>query len=247
MHSTYRYRTRVNGRPRVTSRVAAALMSASALASARLAVRRGLLPARQAMGPVGMARAHPMRLPLFSVRPLCAGGEKGGESKDSVESKGGESKGIIDRLGSASVGGQKMAERISSGVGWREALASGLYEQQKAKRDELVVQRLTQLSEMEDFTFDDQRTQYAFDLLSALLSLPTCLQPVPSSLFNLSSPLSNLSSPLAFAGTRRRLRSWRTGSRRRSACASLPTACRAASCPTTSRSRNPTCACGCAS
>ena len=134
-------------------------MSASALASARLAVRRGLLPARQAMGPVGMARAHPMRLPLFSVRPLCAGGEKGGESKDSVESKGGESKGIIDRLGSASVGGQKMAERISSGVGWREALASGLYEQQKAKRDELVVQRLTQLSEMEDFTFDDQRIQ----------------------------------------------------------------------------------------
>ena len=178
-------------------------MSASALASARLAVRRGLLPARQAMGPVGMARAHPMRLPLFSVRPLCAGGEKGGESKDSVESKGGESKGIIDRLGSASVGGQKMAERISSGVGWREALASGLYEQQKAKRDELVVQRLTQLSEMEDFTFDDPRIQYALDHrypTSSMTSSPTCALSSLEHTRPLLSPTSPLLSPLQVRG-----------------------------------------------
>ena len=48
-----------------------------------------------------------------------------------------------------------MQQQMAAGVGWRDALSSGYYAQQTAKKEEIVVQRIEKLAEMPAFTFAD--------------------------------------------------------------------------------------------
>lgn len=51
-------------------------------------------------------------------------------------------------------GGDKMAEKLQRGDGWREALRSGLREQEKEKRQDVNKEQMLHIAEMPEFTID---------------------------------------------------------------------------------------------
>lgn len=101
-----------------------------------------------------MVALPPPRRALSSSPPDS--GSSGSGSSSSSDSGGGE--GFLSRLtgSAAQTGAKKLSEKVASGAGWREAFASGRYAQQKAKNDAIQIERMTELAEMETYTFDDQ-------------------------------------------------------------------------------------------
>ena len=106
--------------------------------------------ARRALRP---ATAMPPRRGLSSTPP-------GDSSSDGSGS--GSGKGLLDRVQSPETqkGAAAMNEKLASGVGWREALSTGMYEQNKAKRDQMVVDRLEKLANMPVFSFNEQEEEF---------------------------------------------------------------------------------------
>lgn len=58
-------------------------------------------------------------------------------------------------------GSRQMEQKLNEGAGWREAFDSGMYVQQKAKQDAMVVEQLQKMAETEMFTFDEQERDLA--------------------------------------------------------------------------------------
>ena len=50
---------------------------------------------------------------------------------------------------------QKLLDEMGKGKGWRQALESGLIEQQRLRREETVLHQMEQLAAKEDYGFDD--------------------------------------------------------------------------------------------
>jgi hypothetical protein len=84
------------------------------------------------------------------ARPLCTAASGKLSSSEGGSSGGG----IFSQPESQLKARDKMAEKLEKGKGWREALDSGLYEQQRLKRLEGFKTTIEELAQAESFTLD---------------------------------------------------------------------------------------------
>ena len=66
---------------------------------------------------------------------------------------------IFEQPAARMAGSEKMLNQMREGRGWREALESGLYEQQKLKRQDNVRDEINKLATMDSYGFEDLSAQ----------------------------------------------------------------------------------------
>ena len=111
-------------------------------------------------------RAARTRLATHAAAPvrLCSSSAPSSSDSTSPPSIVERASKLFEQPAARKAGSEKMLDKMREGTGWREALESGLYEQQKMQRQDDVREQLNKMASMESFGFDELAGQLRHSL-----------------------------------------------------------------------------------